>query len=48
MLAKTPFSPVPIEDEEQEESSYIFQKADIEFDTRADLMEVLEEEKILM
>lgn len=41
MLARTPFSAVPIEEEEEEDNSYIFQKADIEFDTRADLMEVL-------
>lgn len=38
MLARNPFAPVPIEEEEEEQNSYIFQKADIEFDTRADLM----------
>jgi hypothetical protein len=48
MLARTPFAAVPIEDEEEEDNSYIFQKADVEFDTRADLMEVLEEEKQLL
>lgn len=29
MLAKNPFNPVPIEEEELENASYIFQKADI-------------------
>lgn len=48
MLARNPFEPVPIEEEQQEERTYLYQQtADLEFDTRADLMEVLEEEKRL-
>jgi hypothetical protein len=48
MLARNPFEPVPIEEEQREERTYLYQQtADLEFDTRADLLEVLEEEKRL-
>jgi hypothetical protein len=48
MLARNPFEPVPIEEEEKDAQDYIYQQADIEFDTRADLLEVLEHEKGLL
>lgn len=38
MLKRNPFEPVPIEEEEEDNQSYIFHRADIEFDTRADLL----------
>ena len=38
MLLKNPFGPVPIQEEDEDKQDYIFEKADIEFDTRADLM----------
>ena len=45
MLARNPFEPVPIEEEENEERDYIYQKSQVEFDTRADLLEIMEYEK---
>lgn len=45
MLARNPFEPVPIEEEEKEEREYIFQRSEVEFDTKADLMEIMEQEK---
>ena len=48
MLSRNPFEPVPIEEEEKDEEDYIYQKADIEFDTKADLLEILEREMGLM
>jgi len=48
MLARNPFEPVPIEDEVDEPGDYIYQKAQMEFDTKADFLEVLEKEKEIL
>ena len=48
MLTKNPFEPVPIEEEENQSGDYIYQKAQVEFDTKADFLEVLEMEKEIL
>lgn len=48
MLAKNPFEPVPIEEEEDDPGDYVYKKAQLEFDTSADFREALEMEQNIL